>query len=72
MRRMMLLAAALCLALTACGGDPYAPLREQLETAKAEDCVVTENGGVTAGQEAWQTFCETAWAGDGAEVRLAD
>lgn len=73
MRRMMLLAAVLlCLALTACGGDPYAPLREQLETAKAEGCVVTENGDVTAGQEAWQTFCETAWAGDDAEVRLAD
>ena len=74
MKRMMLLAALLlCLALTACGGgDPYAPLREQLETAKTEGCVVTENGGVTAGQEAWQTFCETAWAGEDAEIRLAD
>lgn len=66
------LALPLCLALAACGGDPYAPLRKQLETARAEGCVVTENGDVTAGQEAWRTFCETAWAGDDAEVRLAD
>lgn len=73
MKRTMLLAAAvlLCLALTACG-EQAPTLQEQLETAKAEGCVVTENGGVTAGQEAWQTFCETAWAGDDAEVRLAD
>lgn len=71
MRRLILLAAVLCLALTACG-ERAPTLREQLETARAEGCVVTENGGVTSGQEAWQAFCEAAWAGDAAEVRLAN
>lgn len=72
MRRMALLAVLLCLTLTACGGDPYAPLREQMETAKAEGCVVTENGDVTAGAEVWTAFYEAAQAGEAAEVRLAD
>lgn len=73
MRRAALLAAALvCLTLTACGSGPYALLREQMETAKAEGRVVTENGDVTAGAEVWTAFCEAAQAGETAEVRLAD
>lgn len=72
MKRTVPLAALLCLLLTACGGDPYALLREQLAEAKTEGRVVTENGDVTAGAEVWADFYETAWAGESAEVRLAD
>ncbi len=70
MRRAVCLAVLLLLALTACGGED--PLREQLEEARAGGRVVTENGDVTAGAEVWTAFCQAAWAGEAAEVRLAD
>ena len=72
-----LLAAPLCLfPLSGCGGKPEPiPLEElpqdySLERAKDDGCLVTEDGAVTSGQEAWEEFLNAAEAGKAASVRL--
>lgn len=68
-------AALLCLLLLAgCGGKPV-PLEElpadySLEQAKADGCLVTEDGTVTSGRENWEKFLKAADAGKAASVRL--
>ena len=66
--------------LTACGGAgadkaERAPLEElpedySLEQAKADGCVVHEDGDVTSGQTVWDAFAEAVSAGTAASVRL--
>lgn len=72
-----MLAALLCLILlSGCGGKPEPiPLEElpqdySLERAKDDGCLVTEDGTVTSGQEAWEEFLNAAEAGKAASVRL--
>ena len=55
-----MLAALLCLILlSSCGGTPEpVPLEElpedySLEQAKADGCLVTEDGTITSGRESW-------------------
>ena len=72
-----MLAALLCLILlSGCGGKPEPiPLEElpqdySLEQAKADGCLVTEDGTVTSGRESWEDFLEAVAAGKAASVRL--
>lgn len=69
-----LAALLLCTVLAVCAGQALdrQRLRETMETAKADGCVVSQDGRVTAGQEAWLDFYETAQAGRPAAVRLVD
>ncbi len=67
----------LCLlSLSGCGGKsepiPLEDLPEDysLEQAKEDGCLVTENGTVTSGREAWEKFLKAADAGKSASVRL--
>ena len=68
-------AALLCLLLlSGCGGKPV-PLEElpadySLEQAKEDGCLVTEDGTVTSGREAWEDFLNTTGAGKAASVRV--
>lgn len=75
--KMRTLAALLCLLLlSGCGGKPeMLPLEElpedySLEQAKADGCLVTEDGTVTSGRESWENFLKAAGAGKNASVRL--
>ena len=72
-----MLAALLCLILlSSCGGTPEpVPLEElpedySLEQAKADGCLVTEDGTITSGRESWEDFLEAVDAGKSASVRL--
>lgn len=72
-----MLAALLCLILlSGCGGKPEPlPLEElpqdySLEQAKADGCLVTEDGTLTSGRESWEDFLEAVDAGKAASVRL--
>ena len=72
-----MLAALLCLILlSGCGGKPEPiPLEElpqdySLERAKADGCLVTEDGTVTSGRESWEDFLEAVDDGKAASVRL--
>ena len=72
-----MLAALLCLILlSSCGGTPEpVPLEElpedySLEQAKADGCLVTEDGSITSGRESWEDFLEAVDAGKSASVRL--
>nr|WP_325229261.1 hypothetical protein [uncultured Oscillibacter sp.] len=72
-----MLAALLCLILlSGCGGKPEPiPLEElpqdySLEQAKADGCLVTEDGTITSGRESWEDFLEAVAAGKAASVRL--
>lgn len=71
----------LCVHLLAgCGGADTdkaerVPLEElpedyTVEQAKADGCVVHEDGDVTSGQETWDAFAKTVSAGTAASVRL--
>lgn len=82
MRRIFGLLAVLLL-LSGCGVPDdiavsliYAPLEDlpaeySPEDAKADGCVVMENGVVTSGQQIWGSFVETTAAGSPASVRTA-
>ncbi len=48
------------------------PSDYSLEQAKADGCVVHEDGDVSAGQEVWGEFVSAAAAGKSAAVRLYD
>ena len=68
-----------CLLCAGCGVKektltPLEALPEDysLEQAKADGCVVHEDGDVSAGQEAWEEFVSDAAAGKSAGVRLYD
>lgn len=69
------LAALLCLLLlSGCGGEPV-PLEDlpqdySLEQAKEDGCLVTEDGTVTSGREAWEEFLKAVDNGKTASVRL--
>jgi len=66
-----------CLLTAGCGSKEHnvTPLNElpedyTLEQAKADGCVVHEDGDVSAGQEVWEEFVRAADAGKSASVRL--
>ena len=68
-----------CLLCAGCGAmeKSMTPLAElpsdySLEQAKADGCVVHEDGDVSAGQEVWEEFVSAAAAGKSAAVRLYD
>lgn len=66
------------LLLAGCDGAPaLIPLDElpadySLEQAKADGCLITENGEVTSGQEAWEQFLQATAAGKKAALRMGD
>jgi len=75
--KKQLFASLLCLLLlSGCGGKPeMLPLEElsedySLEQAKEDGCLVTEDGIVTSGRDAWEKFLKAADAGKSASVRL--
>ena len=69
--------AALVFIMAGCGrSSGIIPLEDlpagySLEQAKKDGCVIHENGDVTQGKEAFETFFHTAKSGKAAEVRLA-
>lgn len=76
--RYMMMGLLCVLLLAGCAGTPaLAPLEElpadySLEQAKADGCLITENGEVTSGQEAWDRFLQAAEAGKPTVVRTGD
>ena len=48
------------------------PADYSLEQAKADGCLITENGEVTSGQEAWEQFLQATAAGKKAALRMGD
>ena len=71
--------AVVCLLTVGCGAKEQAvtPLKElppdyTLEQAKADGCVVHEDGDVSSGQEVWEAFVSDAAAGKITAVRLYD
>lgn len=75
--KKQLFASLLCLLLlSGCGGKPeMLPLEElsedySLEQAKEDGCLVTEDGIVTSGRDAWEKFLKAVDAGKSASVRL--
>lgn len=76
MKKTLLLLAALVLVLTACSTPDITPLQNlpddySLEDAKADGCVVFENGDVTSGQSVWTTFVKASNKDKAADIRLA-
>lgn len=76
MKKRMFAALLFLLLLSSCGVNPEPlPFEElpedySLERAKDDGCLVTDNGAVTSGQEAWEEFLNAAEAGKAASVRL--
>ena len=76
MKKRMFAALLFLLLLSSCGVNPEPlPFEElpedySLERAKDDGCLVTEDGAVTRGQEAWEEFLNAAEAGKAASVRL--
>ena len=76
MTKRMFAARLFLLLLSSCGVNPEPlPFEElpedySLERAKDDGCLVTEDGAVTSGQEAWEEFLNAADAGKAASVRL--
>ncbi len=76
MKKRMFAALLFLLLLSSCGVNleplPFEELPEDysLERAKDDGCLVTEDGAVTSGQEAWEEFLNAAEAGKAASVRL--
>lgn len=76
MKKRMFAALLFLLLLSSCGVNPEPlPFEElpedySLERAKDDGCLVTEDGAVTSGQEAWEEFLNAAEAGKAASVRL--
>ncbi len=76
MKKRMFAALLFLLLLSSCGVNPEPlPFEElpedySLERAKDDGCLVTEDGAVTSGQEAWEEFLIAAEAGKAASVRL--
>ena len=79
-RSALILAVILVLLLfAACGSEPavYTALEDipedyTVEQAKADGCVVHENGDISSGQEYWEQFLKDANRGKEASVRLAN
>ena len=76
MKKRMFAALLFLLLLSSCGVNPEPlPFEElpedySLERAKDDGCLVTEDGAVTSGQEAWEEVLNAAEAGKAASVRL--
>lgn len=77
MKKLIVIAIAFaCMMTVGCGAkeNGMTPLEEltdyTLEQAKADGCVVHENGDISSGWESWEAFAAGAAAGRSAEVRL--
>lgn len=76
MKKSVILLAALIFLLSACSKPAYSPLNRlsddySLEDAKADKCVVYEDGDITSGQPVWDDFVQASRNGKDAAVRLA-
>jgi hypothetical protein len=74
MKRVVLLLLTALLLLPACASEKEQisnlPVDYSLAQAKADGCVVYENGSITSGQEIWEKFVEGCEAGKRTSVRL--